>query len=63
MKNNATDKTKFLDACYLQFELSLSQRKRTSYYMSLLAHAAVHGQKSMVEELLSNGASKEFYTS
>ena len=59
MKECATDKAKYLDVCYLQSVLSLSEREHTSYYMTLLSHAAVHGQKEMVEELLSNGASKE----
>lgn len=58
MKNCATDETEFLDVCYLQFAVSFSERKRTSYYMTLLAHAAVHGQKDMVKELLGNKASE-----
>lgn len=59
MKKNASDDANYLDVCHLQSELSLSQRSRTYYYMTLLAHAAVRGQKKMVEELLHNKASKD----
>ena len=59
MKENATDKFKSLDVCYLQSGMSLSKRKNTVYFMTLLSYAAVHGRKSMVEELLDCGAGKE----
>lgn len=49
-----------LDVYYLQSEMSLCQRERVIYYMGLLAHAAVCGQKDMVELLLRKGASKDF---
>lgn len=49
----------YLDVCYLQHEMSLSKRNRTFYYMGLLAHAAVCGQKIMVEELIRSKASKD----
>ena len=60
LKRSAADETKCLDVCHLQFTVSFSERKRTSYYMTLLAFAAVHGQKDMVKELLENKASKDF---
>ena len=48
---------KYLDVCYLQNEMSLSGRKRTFYFMGLLAYAAVRGRKNMVEELILSKAS------
>ena len=61
MEKYATDKTKYLDVCCVQSCISSSLRKDTFYYMTLLSHAAVHGRKVMVEELISNGASKDLY--
>lgn len=50
----------YLDVCFLQHEMSLKQRKRTFYYIGLLAHAAICGQKNMVEELIRSKASKDY---
>ncbi len=57
MKKNADSRpgNEYLDVCYLQHEMSLSQRKRT---LGLLARAAVCGQKEMVEELIHSNASE-----
>ena len=60
MEKHATDKTKYLDVCYLQSEMSLSRRRHTFYFMTLLSYAAVHGHKNMVKELIERGASKDF---
>ena len=59
IKSTAPDVTKCLDVCFLQRTMSVSERKPTLHYMTLLAYAAVKGQKNMVEELLANKASKE----
>lgn len=57
MKQHASDEATYLDGCCLQSCMSVNKRKKIYYYMTLLSHAAVHGQKEMVDELLS-GASK-----
>ena len=48
---------KYLDVCYLQSVITMA--KPAFYYMTLLAHAAVHKQKEMVKYLLRMGASKK----
>ena len=58
--NTCPGDKEYLDVCSLQCELSLTKRKRTFYYMGLLAHAAICGQKNMVEELIRSKASKDF---
>ena len=53
----------YLDVCYLQCEHSLHHHGKRSYcYMTLLAYAAVKGQKVMVEALIKNKASKSHET-
>ena len=49
----------YLDVYYLQHKMSLRKRKRTFYYMGLLAHAAICGHKDLVEELIRSKASNE----
>ena len=55
MKKYVTSKESYLDVCCLHTEL----QSGIHYYTTLLAHAAIHGQKKMVIELIENGASKE----
>ena len=50
----------YLNVCYVQSVWSPSKRRNTVYFMSLLAHAAVQGNHSMVYELIKHGASKKF---
>ena len=47
-----------LDVCYLQTTVSQYSEKVVVYYMTLLAHAAVHQKIKMVELLIKEGASK-----
>ena len=47
-----------LDVCYLQTTLSQVSEKVVVYYMTLLAHAAVHQRLEMVKFLIKEGASK-----
>ena len=47
-----------LDVCYLQSVEIAHSEQPAYYYMTLLAHAAVHKQKEMMKFLLKNGASK-----
>ena len=52
-------KESFLDVCYLRCDSSLHyQGVRLFSYMTLLAYAAMNGQKDMVQVLIANGASR-----
>ena len=59
MRKNANGREGYLDVCYLQSVLSPYKRKNTVYCMTLLAHAAVQRNKSMVDVVINYGASKE----
>ena len=48
---------KYLDVCYLRSVVITDIEDPTLYYMTLLAHAAIHKQKGMVKYLLEKGAS------
>ena len=48
---------KYLDVCYLQTTVSQISEKVVVYYMTLLAHAAVHQRLEMVKFLIKEGAS------
>ena len=47
-----------LDICCLQTTVSQISEKVVVYYMTLLAHAAVHQRLEMVKFLIKEGASK-----
>ena len=48
----------YLDVCYLLTTVSQYSEKVVVYYMTLLAHAAVHQRTKMAELLIRKGASK-----
>lgn len=50
-----------LDVCYLQKTVSQISDKVVVYYMTLLAHAAVHERLEMMKFLIKEGASKTHF--
>ena len=48
----------YLDVCYLQTTVSQISEKVVVYYLTLLAHAAIHQRLEMVKFLIKKGASK-----
>ena len=61
MKKAGPRSNRYLDICCLHYEMSLSNRKRTFYFMTLLAYASIHGRKDMVQELIKSGARKSTF--
>lgn len=55
--NTALDE-RFIDVCITLPVVSRHTRKRCFYLMSLLAYAAIHNQKAMVDILIARNASK-----
>ena len=54
-------RNRYLDVCIRQVVVSRHKRVRCYYYMSLMAYAAIHSQKAIVDLLINKKASK--YTS
>ena len=48
----------YLDVCFLQTTVSQISEKVVVYYVTLLAHAAIHQRLEMVNLLIKEGASK-----
>ena len=58
MKAAYSHSESYLDICCLQTTVSHVSEKVVVYYMTFLAHAAVHQRLDMVKFLIKEGASK-----
>ena len=58
MKDAYSLQGNYLDVCYLQTTVSQISEKVVIYYLTMLAHAAIHQKLEMVNLLITEGASK-----